>query len=185
MRSIPAWPTCAVLAILTLISGAAIAPQLAVAAETVIDPGQKVTPGPVGPKERELLAREPVPFVHAVAIGGYSPVSYFEDNAAVLGKREFAVAYQGEVYYLTSAEQVELFLANPQKFRPRYQTCPFSLVNGKELPLDPTNFKVVGDSLLLFHRSENRDGLAGWNKSGLSDEELLERADTNHELFRF
>lgn len=170
---------------LMLVIGSAALTRFANAAESTIDPGQPVQSGPLLPELDDVLTVDPVPVVHSVAIGGYSPVSYFTDNAAVLGEREFAVSFDGEVYYLTSAEQVATFLSNPQKFRPRFQTCPFSLIDGKKRALDPTNFKVVGDSLLLFHRSAGIDGLAGWNESGLSDEALLKRADTNHEIFRF
>ena len=53
------------------------------------------------------------------------------------------------------------------------------------LPLDPTNFKVIGDSLLLFHRSEEKDALLEWNSSELSEEELLRRADANLFLVEF
>ena len=151
-------------------------------AQEVIEPGKRVTPGPM---DEEMKLGEPVPVIHSVSIGGYSPVSYFTENAAVLGKVEYAVAHEGEVYYLTSAQQVEMFIANPKKYQPRFQTCPYGVVNGKKLALDPTNFKVIGDTLLLFHRSEAVDGLAEWNESGLSDDALLKRADTQHELLRF
>jgi len=173
-------PVLLVLSPVLLIGGLVFAQPSA--AQQAIDPGPKVLPGPID--ESKKLG-EPVPAIHSVAIGGYSPVSYFTENAAVLGTVEFAVAHKGEVYYLTSAQQVDMFIANPKKYQPRFQTCPYSLINGKQLALDPTNFKVVGDTLLLFHRSEKADGLAKWNSSGLSDEELLKRADTQHELLRF
>lgn len=56
---------------------------------------------------------------------------------------------------------------------------------GMTLPLKPLNFKIVGGYLLLFHKSETKDGLAGWEKSGLSHEELLERADKSFKLLGF
>ncbi|MEM6511946.1 MAG: hypothetical protein AAF660_02950 [Pseudomonadota bacterium] len=118
----------------------------------------------------------------APAIGGYSPVSYFTENKAERGSREFSVEHDGRLYYLTSAAQVEIFNDNPDKYRPRHPSCPYSLAYGMVLPLDPTNFKIIGDSLLLFHRSEEKDALLEWNTSELSEEELLSRADAN--LFR-
>lgn len=128
---------------------------------------------------------DPVPDVHDAFIGGYSPVSYFTQNKAELGSADFAVAHDGRVYYLTSQAQVELFQANPDRYRPRYDVCPFSLTTGKRRALDPTNFKVIGDTLLLFHKSPGVDGLAGWNESGLTDQELLDRADNQFVLLRF
>ena len=119
------------------------------------------------------------------AIQGYSPVSYFTENKAERGSPEFSVEHDGQLYYLTSREQVALFNQNPDRYRPRHRACPYSLAYGMVLPLDPTNFKIVGDSLLLFHRSEEKDALLEWNSSELSEEELLERADANAFLVRF
>ncbi|MEL6448373.1 MAG: hypothetical protein AAFQ62_10550 [Pseudomonadota bacterium] len=121
----------------------------------------------------------------APAIDGYSPVSYFTQNKAERGSPEFAVEHDGSVYYLTSEAQVALFNENPDKYRPRHKTCPYSLALGMVLPLDPTNFKVIGDHLLLFHRSDEKDALLEWNESELSVEELLRRADANLFLVEF
>jgi len=119
------------------------------------------------------------------AIGGYSPVSYFTENNAELGSPEFSVEHDGRLYFLTSQEQVEIFAKNPDKYRPRHRSCPYSLAFGMVLPLDPTNFKIVGDSLLLFHLSDDNDGLKDWNASQLSEEELIRRADSNLFLITF
>ena len=118
------------------------------------------------------------------AIGGYSPVSYFTKNKAELGSPEFAVEHDATVYFLTSHEQVEIFAKNPDKYRPRHRACSYSLALGMVLPLDPTNFKIVGDSLLLFHLSDDENGLQLWNDSKISEDELMRRADANANLFR-
>lgn len=120
-----------------------------------------------------------------VAISGYSPVSYFTEGRAERGSPEFSVAHDDETYYLTSREQVELFRADPDRYRPRHRACAYSLALGRVTPLDPTNFKIVGDTLLLFHRSEEKDGLLEWNESDISEAELLRRADANVFLIEF
>ncbi len=130
-------------------------------------------------------AQNKVETTAAPSIGGYSPVSYFTENKAERGSAEFAVEHEGRVYFLTSQEQVEIYSKNPEKYRPRHKSCPFSLAYGMVLPLDPTNFKIVGDSLLLFHRSEEKNALLEWNSSKLTDEELLRRADANVFLIDF
>ena len=119
------------------------------------------------------------------SIDGYSPVSYFTENKAERGNPEFAVEHDGRVYHLTSQDQVDIFEQDPDKYRPRHRACPYSLAYGMVLPLDPTNFKIVGGSLLLFHRSEEKDALLEWNNSDLSEEELLRRADANVFLVTF
>ena len=121
----------------------------------------------------------------APAIGGYSPVSYFTKNKAELGSPEFAVEHDGTVYYLASQEQVEIFEKNPNKYRPRHQSCSYSLAFGKILPLDPTNFKIVGDNLLLFHLSDDENGLQLWNDSKISEDELMRRAEGHWIRLRF
>lgn len=119
------------------------------------------------------------------AIGGYSPVSYFTKNIAEQGSADFAVEHRGTTYYLSSEEQVELFAGNPEMYRPRYQVCPYSLTLGGAVPLDPTNFKIVGGSLLLFHKTEESDGLKLWDDSPVDEQTLLELADKEYILLRF
>ena len=122
----------------------------------------------------------------APSIEGYSPVSYFTVNRAEKGNPKFSVTHKDKLYYLTSAEQVEIFKADPDKYRPRHNVCSYSLAYGKILPLDPTNFKIIANTtLLLFHRSKEFDGLKQWNNSGLTDQELLERANKKYLLFEF
>ncbi|MFK8068360.1 MAG: hypothetical protein AB8D52_08945 [Gammaproteobacteria bacterium] len=123
----------------------------------------------------------------APSIDGYSPVSYFTVNKAEKGSPDFTVEHKGRIYYLTSVEQVELFYKNPEKYRPRFDVCPYSLSLGKRVPLDPTNFKVFGDTLLLFHKSEEVDGLALWNlgEPGLSEADLLKRAEKQYNLLKW
>ncbi len=67
-------------------------------------------------------------------------------------------------------------------FAPYNRSCPYSLAFGKILPLDPTNFKIVGDNLLLFHLSDDENGLQLWNDSKISEDQLMRRA--NASLFR-
>ncbi len=117
-----------------------------------------------------------------VAISGYSPVSYFTVGKPEKGNAEFAVEHKGKVYYLTSEEQVALFNQDPEKYRPRHDVCAYSLTLGKIRPLDPTNFKIVADTLLMFHKSDTEDGRLGWEQSEIDEEELLRRADHQFKL---
>ena len=124
-----------------------------------------------------VLAQETSTLAMNPAIGGYSPVSYFTENKAELGSYDFAVEHDGRVFFLTSQAQVEIFRKNPDKYRPRHDVCAYSLAFGRIRPLDPTNFKIITGSLLLFHHSDDLDGLQEWNSSKIIEEELLRRAD--------
>jgi len=120
------------------------------------------------------------------AIGGYSPVSYFTEHAAERGSSEYSVRHDGRTYHLTSREQVRKFEANPERYLPKFgQHCPYNLALGRTKPIDPTNFKILAGQLLLFHRSDEQDGLAEWNNSELSEQELMRRADKHYRLMSF
>ena len=120
-----------------------------------------------------------------IAIQGYSPVSYFTWNIAEKGNPVFAADYNGKVYHLTSAEQAKEFQANPQKFVPLFaEYCPYSLALGRQVSIDPTNFKIIDGKLLLFHKSEEMDGLKQWNDHG-NDQELLEKANQQYLRYTF
>ena len=132
-----------------------------------------------------LLSLSSIALAQDAAIGGYSPVSYFTKNIAEKGSPEFSVQYEDKTYYLASADQVALFNENPVKYGPRYHYCAYSVVLGTPLPLDPTNFKIVGDTLLLFHVTEESNGKFLWENSNKTNEFLLDVADGNFKLLEF
>ncbi len=120
-----------------------------------------------------------------LGIQGYSPVSYFEHGRAEKGSPEYTATYNQRIYQFTSAEQLARFNADPRSFEPMFPNhCPFNLALGRQASIDPENFKIVGGNLLLFHRSEDMDGLEEWEAEN-NDDELLERAKAQYTLFRF
>ncbi|MEM8767950.1 MAG: hypothetical protein AAGE43_10925, partial [Pseudomonadota bacterium] len=82
-----------------------------------------------------------------VALEGYSVVSYFTAGRPVQGSPFHAVDHDGRRYLFTDAEEQALFEADPDRYLPRYEICPFSLTMGQRLPLDPQNFRIVGGYL--------------------------------------
>lgn len=87
-----------------------------------------------------------------IGIQGYSAVSYFEDNSAQRGVADHNFTYKDKIYYFTSEQQIETFKENPKKYLPKYgQYCPYSLALGRRVGIDPTNFRIHNDELLLFH----------------------------------
>jgi len=121
----------------------------------------------------------------APAIEGYSPVSYFTEGRPEKGSKAYAARYNDRTYWLTDASQKALFEADPEAYAPIFPNhCPFNLALGRRASIDPTNFKIAGDTLLMFHRSEEMDGLERWNEHG-DEEELMERAESQWTLFEF
>ena len=122
------------------------------------------------------------------AIQGYSPVSYFTKDTAERGEREHAVEYKGETYYLASADQVETFRQNPEKYIPHMDVCPYSMVHGRRLSIDPTSYKIIAGKLLLFHDSVELNARKAWNQKfkqhDINEADLVERSKQNYEFFQ-
>jgi hypothetical protein len=93
-------------------------------------------------------------------------VSYFTKGIAEKGDEAYAVEHKGSVYYLSSLAQKEIYIGDPESFTPRFgEYCPFSLKIGMRKAIDPESFKIVGDSLLLFHYSDELDAKSEWNRT--------------------
>ena len=74
-----------------------------------------------------------------LAIQGYDPVAYFKQNKAVEGSKDMAVAYQGVLYYFSSAENKAEFLKSPSKYEPEYGGwCAYAMgAKGEKVEIDP------------------------------------------------
>lgn len=86
-----------------------------------------------------------------VAIGGYDPVAYFDQNAAIKGAAQFNCEYQGAMWHFTSAENRDRFLAAPERFAPQYGGyCAYSVEQNKIVTSNPETFLVRDDKLYLY-----------------------------------
>ena len=86
-----------------------------------------------------------------IAIGGYDPVAYFDQNEAVKGSSEFNCEYSNTTWYFSSAENRDKFLNNPEKFSPQYGGyCAHSLTSNKVVHSDPESFVIRDEKLYLY-----------------------------------
>lgn len=100
-----------------------------------------------------------------LALQGYDPVSYFEGNAPMEGKKEFSAQYAGGTYYFVNAASRDKFLANPDKYLPAYGGwCASAMAFGKKVEIDPENYKITNGRLFLFYKSLIQNALNDWNK---------------------
>ena len=107
---------------------------------------------------------------------GFSPVSYFEKGIAEQGDPRYAVAYRGKTYHLASAQQVQAFNANPERYLPAYDGwCAYGCAIDKKFPVDPRNFKLVNGRLFLFLKKPEIDAREKWNEG--SEREQTRKAD--------
>ena len=55
-----------------------------------------------------------------VAIKGYDPVAYHTEGRAVKGQSQYSQAWNDAEWYFTSAENRDLFAADPERYAPKY-----------------------------------------------------------------
>ncbi len=115
---------------------------------------------------------------NGLAIQGYDPVAYFENNKAIKGKSSINLLVDGITYYFSSPQNKELFRANPLKYEPQYGGwCAYAMgaTNGK-VEIDPSTFKIINGKLYLFYHSWVNNTLTKWNKEEAT---LKNKADIN------
>ena len=55
-----------------------------------------------------------------IAIKGYDTVAYYTEGRAVKGDSQYSYAWNDAKWYFKSAENRDLFAANPEKYAPQY-----------------------------------------------------------------
>jgi YHS domain-containing protein len=107
-----------------------------------------------------------------VILDGYDAVAFFTDNKPVSGSAYFQYKYEDAIYYFASQQHLDLFKANPEKYKPQFGAyCAYAVSLGKTAPIDVNTFSIVNGRLLLQH---NQRAVNGWNKDVKGN---LEKAD--------
>lgn len=95
-----------------------------------------------------------------VAIQGYDPVAYFTDAKPTPGSADFTATYKNAIYHFSSAENRDLFRADPSAYAPQYGGyCAFGVTVEKKLDTDPEAWKIVDNKLYL---NLNKDVQKRW-----------------------
>ncbi len=86
-----------------------------------------------------------------IAINGTDPVAYFTARAPIPGKPEFSHDWNGARWHFASAENRDLFAADPAAYAPQYGGfCAWAVAaKGKLYSTQPGNWAIVGDKLYL------------------------------------
>lgn len=97
------------------------------------------------------LAKGPVnETLLGVAIEGTDPVAYFKESRAVEGSRDFQTEWGGATWRFSSAENRDLFAADPERYAPQYGGyCAYAVSQGARAGIDPEAWKIVDDKLYL------------------------------------
>jgi len=95
---------------------------------------------------------------NGLAIKGYDPVAYYTEGRAVKGKSQFSYKWKDAGWHFASAEDRDLFAANPERYAPQYGGyCAYSMAAGKIAGVDPQAFKIVNGKLYLNWSKEISD----------------------------
>jgi YHS domain-containing protein len=114
-----------------------------------------------------------------VAIGGYDPVSYF-DNDPQAGESTHSTIKDGVKYLFISAANKSKFDKSPKNYMPQYGGwCAYAMgANGDKVKIDPETYKIVAGKLYLFYNFYFTNTLDSWNEE---ESTLKEKADHNWE----
>lgn len=105
---------------------------------------------PANPGTPTPAATIPVFAENGVAIGGTDPVAYFQARQPVLGSEEFSHTWQGVTWRFASAENRDLFIANPEQYAPQYGGfCAFAVARGYTASTVPEAWTIVDNKLYL------------------------------------
>lgn len=109
-----------------------------------------------------------------VAVQGYDVVTYYLDERADKGKKEFSVEHGGTIWRFTTAEHRSLFTRDPERYLPAYGGfCAYSVGKGYPATADPRVFTIDGGKLYLFFDKAVR---AVWEQD---QSRLVGKADQN------
>ena len=84
------------------------------------------------------------------AIDGTDPVAYFTEGKPVEGSSDFEYEWNGAKWRFSSAENRDVFAANPEKYAPQYGGyCAWAVSQGYTASTDPEAWKIVDGKLYL------------------------------------
>lgn len=108
-------------------------------------------------------------------VGGYDVVSYHTVGKPTKGSADFSAEYQGATWHFASAENLEMFNADPAKFAPAYGGwCSAGASKGKKVPTMPDLWAIVDGQLYLNSSPKAHNDLFLANT-----EEVIRKGETN------
>lgn len=90
---------------------------------------------------------------NSVGLKGYDPVSYFPEggNQPKEGMQNLKLDYMGVIYLFASAQNLDLFVQNPDKYEPTYGGwCAYAMASGSKVDIQPRIYTINGNRLHFF-----------------------------------
>ncbi len=98
-----------------------------------------------------------------IAINGYDAVAYHKVNEPIEGSESFTTMWNGATWFFVSAENRDLFVADPERWAPAYGGyCAWAVSNNYLASTDPDAFSVVNERLFLNFNKRIRNR---WSKN--------------------
>ncbi len=112
-----------------------------------------------------------------VAISGYDPVSYFQNDPKE-GNSSWTAKHQGVTYYFINESNRSQFNSAPNKYVPQYGGwCAYAMGDtGEKVKIDPETYKISNGKLFLFYNFWGTNTLELWNDDEVK---LKPKADKN------
>jgi len=109
-----------------------------------------------------------------LALKGYDSVAYFTDGKPIPGRPEFETIFDEARYRFASAQHLEQFKADPDRFAPQYAgSCAGSMAAGIKIEAEPENWLIVDGKLFVFA------GPAGVGKMRANSTEMIAKGQEN------
>jgi len=113
-------------------------------------------------------------FLNNKAAGGYDVVSYFDGSAPVEGNADYQTTYNGADWLFSSQENLDAFLASPEKYAPQYGGyCAYAAASGSTAKGDPLQYSLENGKLYLNYNASIKER---WLANKV---EFIEQADSN------
>ena len=97
-----------------------------------------------------------------VALKGYDPVSYFQDQEARPGSEEFSLDWGGTTWQFVDADSKALFEQNPDAYAPEFGGyCSFAVGKGFTADISPDAWHINAGKLYVFADKKVRDEWVG------------------------
>ncbi|WP_245448815.1 YHS domain-containing (seleno)protein [Phyllobacterium sophorae] len=95
-----------------------------------------------------------------VAIKGYDPVAYFTQHQAMQGSAKYSHQWLGATWHFASAENRDLFAADPAKYAPQYGGyCADGVSFGTVTTnVDPKAWRIIEGKLYISYDPGAADG---------------------------
>ena len=94
--------------------------------------------------------KAPINTESGAAIRGYDPVAYHRELQPVKGSEQFTASWKGATWRFASAQNRDLFKANPERYAPQYGGyCAYGVAGGYTVGIDPDAWSVVNGKLYL------------------------------------